>query len=335
MSAGGKAKNDAEALRRRSNPAFAAQFHDITDDTVRDSSHEAESHEISDRTLYAEDPVFNMMDSYSAMLCAAFMHCKIFDKLCHIGTHSSVRLSGKSQKLLVNLLRIVSTIFPDSVSSELLTVPKLIENSTVSMSASQGDILESLISSNRATSILESLANTFASTKLLLPESTLVTLKPELGAPGLKRSASNSLLDREVMTSGFSRHSNTARSVTEISEDVTKYSLSRQQRPVTDLDSYLEDRSSTGLTDIEYNRLKEKSNVLSKDKSNVLGQTDGKDPNKWDWIAIGDIFDFAFTPPRGDYRFNMLLRQEIQWVQRLSGYFRCSSETDKAYFANL
>ena len=50
-----------------------------------------------------EDFVFNMIDSYSAILCSAFMHCKVFDALCDVGTNASGKLATRARDLLVTL----------------------------------------------------------------------------------------------------------------------------------------------------------------------------------------------------------------------------------------
>lgn len=123
---------------RNSSPTFPATQHhrDILIDILNPEDPEATVGSAED---LSEDPVYNMIDSYAALLCSAFMHCDVFDKLCYIGTHGNSVLSRKSRDLLVNLLRIVSGIFPESTCSSLLAVPSLVEFATAAGSKSFPD----------------------------------------------------------------------------------------------------------------------------------------------------------------------------------------------------
>jgi hypothetical protein len=273
-----------------------------------------------DSEVSKEDPVFNMVDCYSAFLSAAFMHCQIFDVLCGICISSShSRLSGKSQKLLVNLLRMFSTLLPDAVTSTYMNVSILVEKATSSLSVGlKVGSLESLMASNRATTILESLANAVANTALHLTESVLIT-----------KSTSFYNLERDVSGQGAIRNMKSARGIMGISEDVKKYSIAKQYRSSSEVDFYMEDRSNEGLNEAEYNRLKEKTNMWLSNKE------DAKNPLNWDWSAISDILEFAFLPPFHS-RFNkmMLHSTQVLFILRLCGYYRCQGE-EKAYFVNL
>lgn len=285
--------------------------------------------ETDDNEVSEEDPVFNMVDCYSAFLSAAFMHCEIFDVLCGICTSSShSRISGKSQKLLVNLLKMFSTLLPDAVNSKYMNVSILLEKATSSLSVGlKVGSLESLMASNRATTILESLANAVANTAFHLNESSL-SIK-STSVIGLER-------DVHVSGQGAFRMMKSARGIMGISEDVKKYSVAKQYRSSSEVDFYVEGRSNEGLNEFEYNRLKEKSNMW-----NPI-YLEAKNPLKWDWSAIGEILEFAFLPPfhtiNQHSRFNKMMNNstQVKFVERLCGYYRCQGDSeDKAYFINL
>ena len=72
----------------------------------------------------AVDPTYNMLDPYSAFVCCAFLHVRLVDGLVHVGTHGNEMLARKARLLLVDVLRVIARIFPDSTCSELLVVPR-------------------------------------------------------------------------------------------------------------------------------------------------------------------------------------------------------------------
>jgi hypothetical protein len=73
------------------------------------------------------DPLYNLMDSYAVMLCAALLKAGTFPSLCTIGTLGSAMLSDKARKILVHLLGVISRLFPDRMCAQLLSDPSLIE----------------------------------------------------------------------------------------------------------------------------------------------------------------------------------------------------------------
>lgn len=75
----------------------------------------------------AYDPVFNMLDNYSAILCSALCHSELIESLCFLAANGSVTIAGKSRALLVNFMRLLSRSFPENQCSELLTIPYLVE----------------------------------------------------------------------------------------------------------------------------------------------------------------------------------------------------------------
>ena len=108
------------------------------------------------------DPIYNLLDSYAAVLCCSFLTCGIIESLLFLGTQNETDLGKKARNLLLDLLRVIVRIFPESFCSELLTMPVLLEYTT-SLNIAGG--------SHRASQILLSLADAFSVT----PDSLNVT----------------------------------------------------------------------------------------------------------------------------------------------------------------
>ena len=76
------------------------------------------------------DRIYNLLDSYAAILCCSFISCGVIESLILLGTNNEVELGRKARNLLLDLLRVVVRIFPESFCSELLTMPLLLEYTT-------------------------------------------------------------------------------------------------------------------------------------------------------------------------------------------------------------
>ena len=44
-----------------------------------------------------DDPLYNLLDNYAALLCLAFMHAQIIDALCFLGSHGEFSVAIKSR----------------------------------------------------------------------------------------------------------------------------------------------------------------------------------------------------------------------------------------------
>lgn len=88
---------------------------------------------ISERKEYEDesyDRIYNLLDSYAAVLCCSFISCGIIESLILLGTQHDGELGRKARNLLLQVLRVVVRIFPESFCSELLTMPLLLEYNT-------------------------------------------------------------------------------------------------------------------------------------------------------------------------------------------------------------
>ena len=51
------------------------------------------------------DPIFNMMDNFTALICSAFLHVDLIQSLYYLGIHGSMNIAGKSRQIILNYLR--------------------------------------------------------------------------------------------------------------------------------------------------------------------------------------------------------------------------------------
>lgn len=73
------------------------------------------------------DPIFNMLDNYTALVCCSFLHANLVPSLFFLGSNGVMSLASKSRALMVNYMRILANIFPENKCSDLLTIPALLE----------------------------------------------------------------------------------------------------------------------------------------------------------------------------------------------------------------
>ena len=283
------------------------------------AAHNDQQKLIPPENMLDDDPVFNMIDSYAAILCSAFMYCQIFDSLCYVGTHGTSVLAKKSRDLLVNLLRVVSGIFPENTCSGLLAVPSLIVFSTTTGNKSFPDrahkaseILGSLVdifSSNSFENIersleknkefLRGLGSKHSSTKIFKTNSTNSLVNSQLSLQptfnnlsekdrDLVKSNSNSSLASTYTTKRSQKNLGSARGIFEFAEDIKQFSILKSETSFgSDLfyDTWQDAGGLTSLSKNEYNKLIEQSKVIGKD---------GKEPFKWDWSCIEDLLEYGF-----------------------------------------
>lgn len=103
------------------------------------------------------DPVINLLDNLSALLCCAFLHVDLVGSLFELCTNAKLAIAAKSRRLLVNFLRILADVLPENSCSELLTNPTLI-NIASSLGSSSG----SSSRAHKASQLLVDLAEAFS-----------------------------------------------------------------------------------------------------------------------------------------------------------------------------
>eukprot|EP01031_Cornospumella_fuschlensis_P035570 gene35570-43134_t len=73
------------------------------------------------------DPIFSLLDNFSALLCCAFLHVNLIESLYILSTDARMAVAGKSRNLLVSFLRILSEVLPEATCADLLTNASLID----------------------------------------------------------------------------------------------------------------------------------------------------------------------------------------------------------------
>ena len=258
-----------------------------------------------------------MMDTYSAILCSAFMHCKLLDSLCEVGIHASGMLAQKSRYLLVNLLRIASGIFSESTCTDLLAVPKLVAYSTSFGSKSYPD------RAHKASDLLKSLADIFSTSafeswdgkslneKKKGSERDLLSRSArEAGVIGrgkvVQRYDSASPVNLSPHSSYTSTSSSSAPAISFSSHSfLSSQKFAQEARNITDIAHEMRNLSlsskGSGTSMQTPGFLFAKTRIVDKSEfsrlvelSRVLSTKEGKDPLKWDWEAITEILEYEF-----------------------------------------
>jgi len=279
---------------------------------------------------FSVDPIYNMLDNYAGLLCSAFMHVKLFDALCWLGTNGNDYISSRGKDILVDLMGVVNKICTEKICSDILTLPSLIE-----YAANSANVKQRNDRAYKASDMLKSLSNAFSVSKRkeiniynpamslhksVVPHSSFAIKAKRSQVETRRRTTANTAILHQVVS---------GRPLSSVSEELLQTSAGQmgnlsgggrnaKSALAYELKMFLSDAT---MDKSEFNKQMENSRVLGKE---------GKEPFRWDWAVIGDMLDYSFThsPDRlGD-------ALKTKWVKRLSGFFRCAVE-EKGYFANL
>lgn len=278
---------------------------------------------------FSVDPIYNMLDNYAGLLCSAFMHVKLFDALCWLGTNGNDYISSRGKDILVDLMGVVNKICTEKICSDLLTLPSLIE-----YAANSANVKKRNDRAYKASDMLKSLSNAFSVSKrkeINIYNSAMsvnksgaqssFTVKSKMSQVEMRRRTNINVSNLHPVVSG--------RTLNSVSEELLQTS-SGQTGNMTggvgntksalayELKMFLSDAS---LDKSEFNKQMESSRVLGKD---------GKEPFRWDWAVIGDMLDYSFTHSTD----RLVDALKTKWIKRLSGFYRCAVE-EKGYFCNL
>jgi hypothetical protein len=282
------------------------------------------------------DPVFNLMDSYAALLCCSVIHSKLIDGLCFLAIHSEKSLAVKSRNLLVGILRTISNIFPESSCSDLLSMPYLIDFASIFSSRWSNR-------SEKASEVLHAMADAFSIASI----DQFKSLKEgdKIGAFLKKSDVIEDLSKKSIRSSSFVQDwssvnkSDSSRSsimsntvyIFDVASEVKKSSHSRIFSLVESSTNHLSNKSKI-VIDLRLALISAiDKNDFSKqmDSSRVLGK-DGKEPLKWDWSMINDMLEFSFHNPD---RLAEALR--TKFIRRLSGFYRCTNDEKVIHLINM
>eukprot|EP01038_Epipyxis_sp_PR26KG_P005836 gene5836-8052_t len=302
------------------------------------------------------DPIFNMMDNYTALLCCSFLHVGLIESLFFLGTHGSISLATKSRNLLVCFLQILANIFPERKCSELLTMPLLLEfAATISI----GGKINSR--SHKSSQVLLALADAFSVMPYKQTSGSHVSgLQPPAQIIGRYRSTSaaevrvrnGSSVQITQPTNGsipptvngnqaVVQRSNfvplNIQTIFELAEEIkisSSCSINNVGRNTVE-ESIISSHQNSSTTAVIKSLQTTLTPVIDKndfirqsESSKVIGR-EGKEPFKWDWVMISDMLEYSFQNP-------VCLAEGLKskWIRRLSGFYRCSVD-EKGFFANL
>ena len=304
-----------------------------------DDPKEAANHEIEmmmNAYSPGEDVVYNMTDSYAAILSNAFLHCKLLECLCEVGTHATGILSKKSRELLVVLLRVASSVYSESVCNDLLALPQLIKYSTSMGTKSFPDL------AYKATDILNALADAFSTATHLdwrndtRYKSTDDDLDNDDADKKKKKKSLKDISSREAArdTSGLyipsfigtravkSSLVANGRTIIQVANDVREYNFdSSHSSLLDDVPMQIYTSIITEMDNSHFFKLMESTRVSSmKDE-----------PLKWDWLVIEELLESGF-PKDNPERVSEALKNKL--LKRIFGFFRCN-QADTSLFPNL
>ncbi|RYG68983.1 hypothetical protein EON64_03875, partial [archaeon] len=314
------------------------------------------------------DPIFSLLDNFSALLCCAFLHVNLIESLYILSTDARMAVAAKSRSLLVSFLRILSEVLPEATCADLLTNASLIDLGKflflctfilynhhsylhLSIAASVGPT-KSPAKAHKSSQLLIDLAEAFS----------IMPLKQTSGAHASNLSATPSAKGRNgsitnkagggVPTIPSGGNATTLANVQnksnflplnistlfELAEEIkisTSSSVAVQGVKRYENNSSVLSSSNARTLDV-LNSLRmnltpsiDKTDFSKQmELSRVLGK-EGKEPFKWDWVIIGDMLEYSFYHPD---RLAEALR--TKWIRRVSGFYRCSVD-EKGFFCNL
>eukprot|EP01041_Mallomonas_annulata_P000384 gene384-698_t len=310
------------------------------------------------------DPLYNLIDNYSAYLICAFLHANIINTLIFLSTSGDTILVQKSRDLLVAVLRIVAAVLPERWSNELLISPQLVQYAASLQSRTKPS------RAHKATQMLAALADAFAvttfeqhrhnhdpnpnpnhhellhhhhyhhqqhvssqhintsNTSSTVPSSTRSSLVTASAAGNGNGGSGGS----GTGGSGGSGASTPRESVVVIPRvEVERWSLEDVCMEIVQASCT---RTSAGMmyADILHDL---KTAMIARCGSIELqrqldsSRVNGKEPWRWDWSVIGEVLEYSF---RNSERLAEAMK--TKWVKRVCSFFLCSGE-NKALFPHL
>lgn len=265
-----------------------------------------------------------MLDNYAGILCSSFIHVHLFDHLCWLCANGDMYTSARCRDMIVDLMGVVSKVCTESVCSELLTLPCLIEDAASASSIQHPD------KAYKASDLLMALSDAFSVNK---SDGSFARSSSEYSSERASHNSSSSVsslrhtkrLSARSLEAGMSSHKemSAARSLSNISDELVQTSLvsgtdisSKKGEMAHDLKAFM----NTAVDRSEFSRQMDMSRILGKE---------GKEPFRWDWSVVNELLDYSL---RNSDRLVEALK--TKFVKRISGFYRCSVE-EKGYFSNL
>ena len=239
----------------------------------------------------------NLFDSYSSILCCAFIHCGLIESLTNLCILGREEISTAAVQLLSDVIVLSSRLLPEVLCNQLLTMPELIRCAAVGYNNAtqlnqEINSQEALEKGVNASCVLRSLAE-------VLSDSGDGASLPRLAKRHCIGSIAGLLQSSNVMTASSVDESNAS---------------TRRQRMMEGLKQRLE-------LGVDKKMLETQLSASNVEKV--------KDWKEWDWDAINDILEDGL---QSGTRLGEALRGKF--IKRLGGYFRCSPE-EKGFFAHI
>jgi hypothetical protein len=308
------------------------------------------------------DPIFNLIDNYTALLCCAFLHVDLISSLFLLGIEGKMEIAKKSRELLVKFTKMLTNVLPENLCVDLLTNPSLID-----FAATLDPKQINLGKSNRSSQMLLDIAEAFSimpykqtsgshiSNLSTSGAAATVSSRNRTGSMSTSKNGGNvpvngsnkDIMNPSAIGSGpnasnsfntlngsNTHHANfqslNIQSLYELAEEIKISSFST----ISSLPKLTADNECTAMDVIEGLRaaltpaVDKGEFVRQMDVSRVVGK-EGKEPFKWDWLTISDMLEYSFQ-----HQDRLVEALKTKWIRRISGFYRCSTE-EKGYFANL
>jgi hypothetical protein len=108
------------------------------------------------------DPVYNLLENYTAILGCSFLHMGLIHSLFVLGVEGSMEIAKRSRALLISFLQVVATVLPENACADLLTNPVLIQLAVEVHGSEQKNSYHNMYRAHQSAQILIDLAEAFS-----------------------------------------------------------------------------------------------------------------------------------------------------------------------------
>jgi hypothetical protein len=108
------------------------------------------------------DPVYNLLENYTAILGCSFLHMGLIHSLFVLGVEGSMEIAKRCRALLISFLQVVATVLPENACANLLTNPVLIQLAVEVHGSEQNNTYHNMYRSHQSAQILIDLAEAFS-----------------------------------------------------------------------------------------------------------------------------------------------------------------------------
>ncbi|TDH70536.1 uncharacterized protein CCR75_005144 [Bremia lactucae] len=326
-------------------------FYNSASDAVTETSALSVTLSSAEQLPYAAN--HNLLDTYTAIILVAMIHCGILEALVTLGTGSSRALAEPAIDLLADILRMASRLLPDQHCASLLALPRLVSatSSTTTTTMTVGDHAKSLLErlqrekSIRASEMLGELANAVgANSGSIATRGVSLVSYGGSGVNGVQLASellrdtnrpSNLLALQQIVGVVRLPSSSGSGGITGSSSSSANYAIAlpSTQRGTKNATAQLKDSLSSRelmVLELKQSLDSQMDDSTFKDmlhnRSRVLMD---KNYKNWNWDIISEMLEGPLTNPQ-----RLSEAMKTKFFKRLSGFFRCD-QGNKGYFSNL